>query len=89
MSSAGTADGTAHPHTHPPTHLHPVHIDASADAVLLANQTQLGDAVEEAVVELQRDRRGGGGEGREEGLTSWWWAGPSGRQGRGRSRVPG
>lgn len=38
-------------------HLHPVHIDASTDAVLLTDQTQLRDAVQQAVVELRRERR--------------------------------
>lgn len=40
-----------------PAHLHAVHVDASADTVLLANQTQLGDAVEQAVIELRREKR--------------------------------
>lgn len=40
------------------TYLHPVHVDASTDAILLANQTQLGDTVEEAIVELWRQRGG-------------------------------
>lgn len=39
-------------------HLHPVHIDASTDAVLLTDQTQLRDAVQQAVVELRRERDG-------------------------------
>lgn len=53
-------------------HLHPVHVDASADAVLLTNQAQLGHAVQQAVVKLRTVRRvlppaqqhagGGGGE---------------------------
>lgn len=37
------------------SYLHPIHIDASPDPVLLTNETQLGDAVQQPVIELQRD----------------------------------